>query len=161
MAMEIVHVEETLMFREWMLRIMLLHCCGDAGATLFGLAKSKPKISLRERTINRREIDVVISCRGKRICVELKRSDIYRAIDQAVGYLDSGACDYAYVAIDLAIDTILDILRTSYSLAEKVFRNGIGIASTYSNAIVFRAFKRKDASSKYLTLMEFLSGKGS
>jgi len=144
--------EDFLLFRDWFLAILMEHCL----EALWDVERVKPRIDMHVTTLDRREIDVVVSCRGRRICIELKEANMEKAIKQAIGYLDSGSCDYAYVAIDAHVYTVLDYVRTKPELIKEAINRGIGIVAARDKVIVFRAFKRKDAARKYANLLELV-----
>jgi len=153
MVFDIRYKEDLLLFREWFVRVLLWHC--DS------IFSAKPVVDTHVVTVGRHEIDVVVNCRGKRICIELKEVDIARAVDQAINYLENLGCDIVYVALGMHIDTIMDYLRTNQELAKKVFEHGIGIVSAPDNCIVFRAFQRRTASTRFLSLVELMKSRES
>jgi len=142
--------EDLLPFKDWFVVILKEHCV----ESVWDVEKVRPRIDSHVVTIDRHEIDVVITCRGKRVCIELKEVGFEKAVHQAIGYLQSGSCNLAYVAIDVHVHSILDYVRTKPDLMRKVFENGIGIVSVADNVVLFRAFERKSASRKYANLLE-------
>ena len=153
MVFEIRFEEDLLVLRDWMISVLFWHCRD--------ILETKPKIDTHIYMPNKREIDVVINCKGKRICIELKRMDIFKAVDQAIGYLESDYCDVAYIALNWDVDVIIDFFRRNLELAKKVFEHGIGVISARNNIIVFRAFEKTSASRKFLNLLELIRQGGS
>jgi len=153
MVFEVRFREDLLLFRDWLVELITTHCI----ESVWGVEKVRPRIDTHIALLNRREIDVVISCGGKRICIELKESDLQKAVEQAIGYIESGACDLAYIAIDLSVGGILDYARRRPDLFEKMFDHGIGLISARNGVTVFRAFHRKDASRRYTNVINLLS----
>jgi len=151
MVFDIRYKEDLLLFREWFIRVLLWHCDSVFSA--------KPTVDTHVVTVGRHEIDVVVNCGGKRICIELKEHDIDRAVNQAINYMENLGCDIVYVALGMHIDTIMDYLRTRPDLAKRIFEHGIGIVSAPDNCIVFRAFQRRTASSKFLSLLELMKSR--
>ena len=152
MVCELRFREDLLPFREWFVAVLLSHCV----ESVWDLGKVRPRIDTHMWTADRKEIDLAVACRGKRICIELKEADFEKAVRQAIGYLESGACDLAYIAIDYHVHNVLDLARTRPELMKKVFEHGIGIVAARDGVVVFRAFTRKDASRKYANLLELV-----
>jgi len=156
MVYEIRYKEDLLPFENWFILVLLKHCGGSNAMSLWDIVNAKPRIETHVHTPDRREIDIYIVCKGKRICIELKEADFERAVNQAVGYLESGVCDISYVAINLHTHTVIDFARSRPDLIRLVFEHGIGVVSVPDKAIVFRAYERKSASRKYMNLLELV-----
>ena len=152
--LEIRYKEDLLPFDDWFVIVLLKHCGGSSAASLWDIVNARPRIENHVHTVDRREIDVYVVCRGKRICIELKDADLDKAVHQAVGYLESGFCDVAYAAINLRTYALIDAVRSKPSIFRTVFEHGIGIVSIPDKAIVIRAYERRSASKKFSNLLE-------
>ena len=152
MVYEVKFREDLLPFKEWFVAVLLNHCV----ESVWDFRKVRPRIDTHLWTADRKEIDLVITCRGKKICIELKEADFEKAVHQAIGYIESRVCNLAYIAINYHVYNILDLVRTKPDLMRKVFEYGIGIVATLDGVVVFRAFEKKTASRKYANLLELV-----
>ena len=142
MVFEIRYKEDLLPFENWFILVLLKHCGGSNAMSLWDIVNAKPRIETHVHTPDRREIDIYIVCKSKRICIELKEADFERAVNQAVGYLHT--------------HTVIDFVRSRPDIIRLVFEHGIGVVSVPDKAIVFRAYERKSASRKYMNLLELV-----
>jgi len=157
MVFDVRHREDLMLFRDWFVDVLLEHCV----ETVWHLEKVKPRIDTHVVNLDRREMDVVVTCGGKRVCIELKDMGFDRAVHQAIGYLESGACDVAYVALNCGVHTIMELVRTKPELVRAALERGIGIVAARDGVLVFRAFQRRGAARRYANLFELVKQRGS
>jgi len=152
MVFDVRHREDLILFRDWFVAILLEHCV----ESVWDLEKVRPRIDTHVVNLDRREMDVVITCGKKKICIELKDIGFDRAVHQAIGYLESGVCDVAYVALNCGVYTILEIVRTKPELVKKAIDHGVGVVAAREGILVFRAFQRRNAARRYANLFELV-----
>lgn len=150
------HREDLILFRDWFVAVLLEHCV----ESVRDFEKVRPRIDTHVVNLDRREMDVVITCRRKRICIELKDLGFDRAVHQAIGYLESGACDVAYVALNCGVYTIMELVRTKPELVRMALERGVGIVAARDGVLVFKAFQRRSAARRYANLFELIKVSG-
>jgi len=156
MVFDVRHREDLMLFRDWFVAVLLEHCV----ESVWHFEKVRPRIDTHVVNLDRREIDVVVTCGMKRICIELKDIGFERAVQQAVGYLESGACDVAYVALNCGVHTIMELVRTKPELVKQALDHGVGIVAARDGILVFRAFQRKSAARRYANLFDLVKNAG-
>jgi len=148
MSMTIRNKEDLLLFSKWFKELLAYHFPSRWPFNL------NVKVETHIVTANKLEVDVLVrdlKDSRKVIAIELKESDIDKAIQQALKRKE--VFNYVYVAINLPTASILAELRRHPEALE----NGIGFISTYDDCIVIRAYSHKKKESKrYLNLLELV-----
>ena len=96
----------------------------------------------------------VVGARKRRVLVELKETDLAKAIEQAITRRPN--FDYVYVAADLCTADLLSWLRSR----PEPLRYGVGFVSVKDQCIVIRSYGRRywGESCKYGELLSYMGG---
>ena len=134
--------EDLMLFSGWFKELIELH---------FGLSKLGIYVKTHVVDIFGNETDLVIEGQGKRVLVELKESDLKKALAQVLARRE--LYDYAYVALNLSAKTLMSMAR---NFAE-VFKLGIGLISAKSDCILIRSYKQHlNESIRYIDVLKVL-----
>jgi len=145
--------EDLSLVPRWIKVLISRHCSNSIAWP--GYPDRKPVEIATHRYKGGYEIDAVIYCEGKTIGIELKETDLSKALQQAIERRK--LFDYFYIAIDLHVSTIMLMLR-SY---KEFLGHGIGIVSTRDNAVIIYSYSKGHLaeSKRYTDLLDYMGGK--
>ena len=152
----ICHVEELVLLPKWLELVVGYHCSDS----YHDPNKYPIEIELRKK-VQGFETDLIITCksgrRTVRIGFELKESDLYKAVSQA---LERRALfHYFYIVLNLHAHSILTLLK-GHQHTEEALSNGIGFISSIDNCIVIKSYTRanwRESKSYTYTILSYLN----
>ncbi len=155
------NIEELQIFSRWLRDILEKHC--HCSKYLLKEDFRPVEINFR-RKIGGNEVDMIITCSigdssrviKRTIGFELKESDTYKAVDQAIKRRNDFT--WFYVVLDISVEKILSLLRNKPIM--RALEYGIGFVSGKDDVVVISSYMKQNIhySASYMNLFDFLGG---
>ena len=155
----ICHKEELQLLSWWLRKILFTHCYDSYENP----SENNIVIDMRKK-VQGYETDMILTCksgsRTVRIGFELKESDLYKAVSQAVER--RALFHYFYIVLNLHAHQILTLLK-GHAGTEKALSIGVGFISSTDDCIVIKSYSKpnwRESESYSYTILAYLKGDG-
>ena len=162
MQMIIRNQEEFVLLPKWLRDVVCHHCIDSCSPYRGGPRQNPIYIDVRTR-VQGLETDLIVTCRSGsrnvRIGFELKETDIYKAIHQAL--VRRPLFHYFYIVLNMHVYNILTVLK-GCRYTRDALEHGIGFISSEDGCVVIKSYSRgnwMESRAYVYTLLQYIQGR--